>query len=115
MRIEARQARPQAVIRRQRGLRLEPDEMLDHPGCGTLHPAQQQLALEQGAVERALSQDLVCHARLGQSATSVRAVVTTSATSVASCSEPVSGCRMQARSVSRPAKTVPVTKARPRA
>jgi hypothetical protein len=48
-------------------------------------------------------------------ATSVRAVATTSATSVARCSELVSGCRMQARSVSRPPKTVPVTKARPRA
>ena len=44
-----------------------------------------------------------------------RAVATTSATSVDRCSEPVSGCRMQARSVSRPPKTVPVTKARPRA
>jgi hypothetical protein len=48
-------------------------------------------------------------------ATSVRAVATTSATRVARCSELVSGCRMQARSVSRPPKTVPVTKARPRA
>ena len=45
----------------------------------------------------------------------VRAVATTSATSVARWSEPVSGCRMQARSVSVAPKTVPVMKARPRA
>ena len=44
-----------------------------------------------------------------------RAVATTSAMSVARCSELVSGCRMQARSVSRPPKTLPVTKACPRA
>jgi hypothetical protein len=50
-----------------------------------------------------------------QAVTSVRAVATTSATRVVRCSdELVSGCRMQARSVSRASKTVPVPKARPR-
>jgi hypothetical protein len=58
----------------------------------------------------------VCRLEARYSAASiVRAVVTTSSTSVARCSALVSGCRMQARSVSRPPKTVPVTKARPRA
>src|SRR3954464_10108365 len=50
-----------------------------------------------------------------QARASSRAVATTSETRISRCVDSVSGCRMQARRVSRPSRTVPVTKARPRA
>ena len=55
-RIEARQARPQADVRRQRGLGLQADEVLERRLDRHRPPLEQQLAGEQGTTEGARRQ-----------------------------------------------------------
>jgi hypothetical protein len=59
VRVEALQARPQAVVGRHGRLRLKSQEMLDVLAHRDVDAAQKQLALEYRAVELALPEDLV--------------------------------------------------------
>jgi len=55
------QTRPEGDVRHLGHLRLQADEMLDRIGHGHLSAAQEELPLEQGAIERALAENIaVC-------------------------------------------------------
>ena len=56
VRVEALEPRPEAVVRRHRGLGLQPEEVLELLGNRRVHAAQQVLALEQRPVECAPGQ-----------------------------------------------------------
>jgi hypothetical protein len=56
VRVEALKSRPQPDIGVPRFLGLHAHQVLDRVGGGPSHPAQQQLALEQRAVERPLAE-----------------------------------------------------------
>jgi hypothetical protein len=58
VRIEALEARPQAVVGRHRRLRLEPEQVLESIRDRQLDAMQQELALEQRAVERTRAEQL---------------------------------------------------------
>ena len=55
-RPEVAETRPERDVRRQRSLRLEPDEVCDRRLGGHRLPLEQELAGEQGPVERALAE-----------------------------------------------------------
>ena len=58
VRVEAAKPRPQAVVGRHRRLRLKPDEVLERVGDRHGGTPQEELALEQRAVELALPEHL---------------------------------------------------------
>jgi len=62
VRVEAVQPRPERHVRRLRQLRLQADHVLDRLRRRHLHPAQQQLAMQQRAVQRPLAKHLRDHA-----------------------------------------------------
>ncbi len=60
LKLEAFQPRPEAHIRRGRNLGLHAGQTLDRLDRGMPNPAQQKLPREQGAIERALTEDYCC-------------------------------------------------------
>ena len=72
-------------------LRLEPDEVLDRVGDGHRHPAQQELAVQQRAVERLSVEDLRAHPSTSASARTGLPVPPTSRSGATTISAPVTG------------------------
>ena len=60
---EACQPRPQPDVRGQRGLRLQAGQAADRVEGGQRGPAEQELAVQRGAVQRSQAQPAVGHAR----------------------------------------------------
>jgi hypothetical protein len=63
VRLEAVEARPQAVVGRQRRLCLEPEQMLDGLSHRLVDAGEKQLALEKRSVELALGDGLISRRR----------------------------------------------------
>jgi hypothetical protein len=70
VRTESGEPRPQPHVRGQRRLGLHPGQVRDRLAGGQRGPAQQQLALQRGAVQRAQAQAVGGHARAAAVASS---------------------------------------------
>ena len=107
VRVEALQPRPQAVVGRRVRLRLEPDEVLDHRRRrASRTPAQQQLAVEQRAVERACVEDLGAHSPTSASARTGLPVPPTSRSGATTMTAPVTGSCVEVGELREPVAAV---------